>query len=144
MATEDGLQFIRETVRLLEAVAFKQWPPFEVEAEPYKVESVSVGSPDFAATIESWRQRQKDTDNDLALLAGRLRVSIEEVRLGRTPAFLWPDAPMRVAILLRKYNERDLEKQFLTAFLQRFPDGVGAKHRMLVERLEKLAPKPNV
>lgn len=144
MGPEDPLHLVRETVRLLEAVALKQWPSFEFETLPYKIESVGVGSPEFEATMSRWRQAQKEIDNDLGLQAGRVRASIEEVRLGRTPAFLWPDAPMRVAILLRKLGEKDLEQRFLTAFLRRFPNGVGAKHRLLIERLDKLSPAANM
>lgn len=148
MKSENDLDLVRETVRLLENVPFKDWPTFE--AEPAACVRVDIPledptkppSPEVAAKLAELKATLKRIDNDLALQAGHVRVALEEVRQGRTKAFIWPDAPMRVAILLRKRGEGDLERRFLAAFLKRLPNGTGYRARKLIERLEKLSSSP--
>jgi hypothetical protein len=145
MEADDDLLLIRETVRLLEGVPFGKWPSFEVEAKPFVTLDIPLWPPgeapppEIAARIAEFEAHRKRVDNDIGIQAGRVRVSIEDVRMGRTKDFMWPDALQRVAILLRRRGETDLEKRFLTAFITRFPDASGYRYRELVKRLERLS-----
>jgi len=90
MKSENDLALVRETVRLLEDVPFKDWPTFE--AEPAVCVRVDIPledptkppSPEVAAKLAEFKATLKRIDNDLALQAGHVRVAMEELRQGRT------------------------------------------------------------
>lgn len=99
------------------------------------------GAPDFLnQDEESFRAFMKVADQDLAWQCGTVSEAFTRyLETGEIPA---PHYPMRVAVLLRKTNELNRERQFLAVWCRHFPSGNGAKYATLVERAKKTGAIP--
>jgi hypothetical protein len=84
----------------------------------------------------SFRAHMRKIDNDLGEQLKIVSNSfLKYVETGEVPA---PHYPMRVAIILRKLKEIDLELSFLDAWCRHFPSGPGQVYFDLYDRAKKL------
>ena len=85
------------------------------------------------------KEQLREIDNDLD---AQIRIVAEGVQhyydAGVYPP---PYYPWRIAVMLRKAKEYELEAQFLDAFNSRFSDGLGKRYRQLVDRATKARQK---
>lgn len=78
----------------------------------------------------------KAADNDLGQQVSIVQKSFDYwLKTGEIPA---PYYAFRIAVILRKAKRKDLEKQFLEAWVRHFPDGNGKRYADLVERARKM------
>lgn len=78
-------------------------------------------------------------DNDLSQQVTIVQKSFDYwLKTGEIPA---PYYAFRIAVILRKAKHKDLEKQFLEAWVRHFPDGNGKRYADLVERARKMGGK---
>jgi hypothetical protein len=83
-----------------------------------------------------FRNHLKAIDNDLGEQTAIVAESFARyLKMGEVPA---PYYPWRIAIILRRERRPELEKRFLAAWCQHFPDGYGARYGQLVDRFRKL------
>ncbi|MCK1615009.1 MULTISPECIES: hypothetical protein [unclassified Bradyrhizobium] len=83
-----------------------------------------------------FRNHLKGIDNDLGEQTAIVAESFARyLKMGEVPA---PYYPWRIAIILRREKRPELEKRFLAAWCQHFPDGYGARYGQLVDRFRKL------
>ncbi|MDH2384276.1 hypothetical protein [Bradyrhizobium sp. CER78] len=81
-----------------------------------------------------FRNHLKGFDNDLGEQTAIVAESIARyLKVGEVPA---PYYPWRIAIILRHEKRPELEKRFLAAWCQHFPDGYGAPCPMPREGLK--------
>ena len=75
--------------------------------------------------------------NDLQFQMKVVKDSFESYfETDETPA---PGYPFRIAVILSKAKRKDLELEFLNAWVAKFPDKVGGTYTKLIERRDKLA-----
>lgn len=78
----------------------------------------------------------RDNQGDLKLHAAlTIEFFKEYMKTGNAPP---PASPLRVAILLRKHQQKDLEKQFLAAWVRHFSGVIGTGYQKLDARYRKL------
>nr|MBS0019016.1 hypothetical protein [Gammaproteobacteria bacterium] len=78
----------------------------------------------------------RDSQNDLELHA-QLTIELFK-KFTKTGDIPPPASPWRIAVLLRKRNEVDLERRFLEAWTRHFGNTIGTKYEALKQRYDKL------
>ena len=84
---------------------------------------------------ETAREQIKEVDNDLQAQIRIVRDGVEHYyEAGWYPA---PYYPWRIAVMLRKAKEHDLERRLLEVWNARWSDGLGRRYQQLQDREEK-------
>lgn len=96
----------------------------------------SSGPAFLSLNDHAFRDHTKAIDNDLGEQTAIVSQAFARyLEVGEIPA---PYYPWRIAVILRRANRLELEKQFLSAWCRHFPAGNSVRYAQLVERLKKL------
>ena len=138
MVEKGDIDAARELVHLLRNVPFAEWPRYEIETGSFEFSVVPHDPKERETFFQRLKDQRRRIDNDLDLQIGRVRTSIELILVEKIRYFEWSGAPMRVAILLRKAKELELEAEFVEAFLSRMYTEKGKLFHPLAKRREKI------
>jgi hypothetical protein len=96
----------------------------------------SSGPTFLSLNDEAFRDHMRKIDNDLGEQTAIVSQSFAKyLESGEIPA---PYYPWRIAVILRRAQEPELERRFLAAWCRHFPMGNGQRYAQLIERYQKL------
>jgi hypothetical protein len=103
--------------------------------ETYGEATWARGVVSAARSEEEFRAKLRSVDNNLREQIRIVREGVEDYfRTGMMPA---PYYAWRVAVILRKAKEFELEADFLEAFSAHFRKGLGRRYQQIAERAPK-------